>query len=117
MRKIQFVLVLAFLTLALGLQVNAAVTSMPFSSATAQQDTPPKQNELTGMADAKIFTGNVTRENGQYVLMETGTKTKYWLDDQAKAKEHEGKKVTITGTLDPTSKVIHISAIENNSSD
>jgi hypothetical protein len=117
MKKIHVVFVFASLMLILCLQANVVALSVPVSSATAQQDTPQKQNESTGMADAKVFKGNVTRDNGQFVLMETGTKAKYWLDDQAKAKEHEGKKVTITGTLDPTSKVIHIAAIENASAD
>ena len=36
----------------------------------------------------------------------------YHLDDQAKAKKYEGKKVRVTGTLDTQSNTIQISEIE-----
>jgi hypothetical protein len=52
------------------------------------------------------------QSHGQYVLLDSITKAMYALDDQDKAKQFEGKAVKVTGTLEATSKLIHVSNIE-----
>jgi len=46
------------------------------------------------------------KSGGKYVLYEAGTHTVYQLDDQDKAKEFSGQKVTVMGSK--TGKTIHV---------
>jgi hypothetical protein len=58
----------------------------------------------------KSFSGTVTKAQKQYVLKtDTGT---YQLDDQARAKRHKGKKVTVSGTLDRSTSMIRVTDIQ-----
>jgi hypothetical protein len=110
MKKVSSVLVLTILILAFGVQSNAM--PVPAPSAVAQQDSPQPQNDSEKASDVKVFTGKVMQSNGQYVLLDSMTKATYALDDQDKAKQFEGKAVKVTGTLETTSKIIHVSNIE-----
>jgi Protein of unknown function (DUF5818) len=75
----------------------------------AQQDEPaePAAQET----EAQTFTGQIMNHDGKFALHGEDGKT-YQLDDQDKAKEFDGKKVKITGSLDEESMTIHVSQIE-----
>ena len=60
---------------------------------------------------ATTFTGIISKSKDQFLLKELSTGKKYQLDDQAKAKPFEGKKVTISGVLN-ASNVIQIETID-----
>jgi hypothetical protein len=60
---------------------------------------------------AQSFTGTISKEGDTYVLKVSDTSS-YKLDDQDKAKEYEGKRVTVSGVLDPNSNVIRVQKIE-----
>ena len=49
---------------------------------------------------------------GKYVLFNPATKMTYAIDDQQKADEFAGQKVSVKGTLDSASKTIHVSSVE-----
>lgn len=55
----------------------------------------------------QLFAGTVVKSGDKYVLQDDAGKT-YEIDRQDLAKGHEGKKVTIQGTLDPDGKTIHV---------
>jgi len=76
---------------------------------TAQEEEPaaPAAQE----AEAQTFTGQIKNHDGTYMLHSEDGKA-YHLDDQDKAKEFDGKKVSVTGSLDEESMVITVSAIE-----
>jgi hypothetical protein len=46
------------------------------------------------------------------VLYDTATKTVYQLDDQKRPEQFAGAKVAETGTLDPSTKTIHVTGIK-----
>ena len=75
----------------------------------AQQDEPaePAAQET----EAQTFTGQIMNHDGKFALHGEDGKT-YQLDDQDKAKEFDGKKVKITGSLDEESMTILVSQIE-----
>jgi uncharacterized protein DUF5818 len=54
-----------------------------------------------------LFAGTVVKSGDKYVLQDDAGKT-YEIDHQDLVKPHEGKKVTIRGTLDPDGKTIHV---------
>ena len=49
---------------------------------------------------------------GKYVLFDSGSKTVYQLDDQKKPQTFAGAKVQVTGTLDSSTKTIHVANIK-----
>ena len=112
MKKIFLVSVRTAL-IVLGVTTSAPAFPVQGAAAVAQQDDAQKQEVSTPTADGMVFTGKVKQSNGQWVLVDSRTKTTYVLDDQEKAKPHQDKKVTVTGTLDLTGKVIHIAAIDD----
>jgi Protein of unknown function (DUF5818) len=76
---------------------------------TAQQDEPaePAAQET----EAQTFKGQIVNHEGKYALHSEDGKT-YQLDNQDKAKDFDGKKVTITGSLDEENMMIRVSEIE-----
>jgi hypothetical protein len=111
MKKVSSVLVLAILLLMLGVQLNAVPVPALSGFAAAQQDGAQAPSDPE-KAEVKVFTGKVMQSNGQYVLLDSISKTTYALDDQDKAKQFEGKAVKVTGTLKSAGNLIHVSDIE-----
>ena len=71
----------------------------------------PASGDIT-THEAKTFTGNVVKENGELVLKDPVTKVSYKLDDAAKAKPYIGKQVKVTGKLDTNNNKILMHSIE-----
>ena len=74
-----------------------------------QQQQAPQEN--------KTFTGKIQKlPSGQYALVTgqtpDGKLAGHFLDDQDNAKKYEGKQVTITGTFDMASNMIHVTNIQ-----
>jgi hypothetical protein len=65
-----------------------------------------------GAKNAKECSDACVKMGGKYVLYDAGTKTTYQLDDQGKAKEFSGQKVTVTGDYDKAGQTIHVSNIK-----
>ena len=76
--------------------------------ATASQSAQPGSNA----ARATTIFGKIIKQSGTYVLVESASKEHYSLDDQKTAKKYNGRAVFITGTIDVTSKSIHVQTIE-----
>jgi ADP-glucose pyrophosphorylase len=79
------------------------------------QDQQPQQQEPSArqqsQADQQI-TGKIVKSNdGKYVLVDSSS-TMYQLDDQDAAKKHEGRKVIVTGSLDASGSMIHVTSIK-----
>jgi hypothetical protein len=62
-------------------------------------------------ATAHTFTGAIAKEGDGFVL-KVQESTSYQLDDQDKAKEFDGQKVRVIGTLARDSNMIHVQKIE-----
>lgn len=73
---------------------------------TPAQDMPKKEEPK-----AATFTGTIVKDGDEYVLRDSSG-TVYHLDDSSRAKQFEGKSVTVTGQLDADSKTIHVSNIQ-----
>jgi uncharacterized protein YdeI (BOF family) len=71
-----------------------------------QQATPDSQNQ-SQQAQVQTFAGTIMKTGDKYVLQDTSG-TNYDVDRQDLVKSHEGKKVRISGTLDPDGKTIHV---------
>jgi|HubBroStandDraft_5_1064220.scaffolds.fasta_scaffold1015444_1 hypothetical protein len=76
----------------------------------ADQLQPPQPRRAT---EKTTFTGRIAESNnGKFVLQDSSTNASFFLDDQQKASSFNGKTVRVTGTLDPSSTVIHVIEIE-----
>jgi hypothetical protein len=98
-----------------------AAAMSPAAFAQQDQSAPPSSNEPQTQASPapdtsastqtqNSFSGTVVKAGKHYVL-KTDTKT-YQLDDQTKAKEFQGKQVTVSGTLDKSTGTIRVSDIQ-----
>ncbi len=61
---------------------------------------------------AKDCTIRCVNLGGKYTLFDPATRNIYQLDDQKKPATFAGAKVKVTGTLDATTKTIHVTAIK-----
>ena len=59
-------------------------------------------------SDTQTFSGTIVKADNKYVLQDSASGNTYDIDRQDLAKEHEGQKVRIAGTLDPNGKLIHV---------
>jgi len=60
----------------------------------------------------KDCTNRCVNMGGKYTLFDPATKTAYQLDDQKKPATFAGAKVAVTGTLNATTKTIHVASIK-----
>lgn len=117
------VLVLACGMVASSVQLYAQQTS-PSSQYPTQQprqgseqqpkQTPDQSGQQSPDAQAQsepgvqTFTGVIVKSGDKYVLQDSDSGNTYDVDRQDQVKQFEGKKVRIHGTLDASSKMIHI---------
>jgi Protein of unknown function (DUF5818) len=62
-------------------------------------------------APIQTFTGLISKEADSYVL-KVSASTSYKLDNQEQVQQYEGRRVRVTGTLDPSAKLIHVDKVE-----
>ncbi len=98
-------------TLALGAALFPAAFAQEQSSPPSQQDQGMSQSqpEQDSAQTPTAYTGTVMKSGGKYVLKtDAGT---LQLDDQAKAKKYNGKQVTVNGTVDKSTGMLHVTDI------
>ena len=103
-----------FSPIALGLVVGMGLTGVQLKAQQAdpQPAPPPSQQQQTAPdsqspSQTQTFAGTITKAGDKYVLQDASGTT-YDIDRQDLVKSHEGKKVRISGTLDPDGKTIHV---------
>ena len=93
---------------------------MPSQTTQPPQEKPNTQTPSTptGQADdthkqaaAQAFTGTILKSGDSFVL-KTADNMTYQLDDQARAKNFEGKQVQVTGSLDSSNSTIKVQDIK-----
>jgi streptogramin lyase len=90
-----------------------SLMSLP-ALAQAQQDSqqPRQANSAQSEQQAQAFMGKIARSKEGYILKDEASNTTYKLDNEDQAKQYVGKKVKVTGTLDPETGTIHVVSIE-----
>jgi uncharacterized protein YxjI len=78
----------------------------------SQDQSAPHQASPNDPNESQTFTGKIIKSGDKLVLTDATGKIVYQLDDQIKAKEFLDKNVKVTGVLDASTKMIHVSAIE-----
>jgi hypothetical protein len=80
----------------------------PSPSTPGTQQTPGAATPTPDASGSKEFVGTVLKQGDKFVLQETATGTTYDIDHQDEVKKFEGKKVRVKGTLDSSTKTIHV---------
>jgi hypothetical protein len=70
-----------------------------------------QHNMPANAASDKACTLGCVKGGAKLVLYDSSTKSAYELDDQKKAEQFAGEKVTVTGTLDKANNTIHVAKI------
>jgi len=80
-------------------------------SPTQQSPSQPSGNDQMSQGESQnAFTGTIVKAGDKYVL-KTDTAS-YQLDDQMRAKKYANKQVTLSGTLDNSTGIIHVTDIQ-----
>jgi len=76
---------------------------------TPDQSQSPAQDQMApnSAGETQEFVGTVVKQGDKYVLQDAAG-TSYDIDHQDEVKKFEGKKVRVNGTLDPSTKTIHV---------
>lgn len=112
MKRLKLSTLLLTLALVAGFCVVQPRLNAQQDQPTAQQPQPDSARQpVRQMSDSQTFVGKVAKSGGKFVLRDDTTKAIYMLDDQARAKKFDGQAVQVTGTLDPSTKTIHVSSI------
>lgn len=118
MKSMQHTVVLGLSACALAV-MNAASWGLPLHEGSATpmpllqepQQAPQTDQGRPDEAKATTFTGTVVKQGESYVLRDSSGAV-YRLDNASRAAQFEGKSVTVTGKLDPQTKMIHVDSIE-----
>jgi hypothetical protein len=86
-------------------QPNQPPSQPPSQTSPSQQPPNAQSGEAGG---AQTFTGTIVKSGDKYVLQDTETGKTYDIDHQDIVGQHVGRRVRVTGTLDPDGKTIHI---------
>jgi hypothetical protein len=78
-----------------------------------QQKPQPVAEPLLDPTNLRTFTGTIVKVHNQYVLQVSSDV--YQLDGQETARAFEGKEVKLTGTLDESTRWIHVTSVRLNS--
>jgi uncharacterized protein YdeI (BOF family) len=112
MKKVWVLAALCSLALMFGLATQGLAQANPQSEGSNQAQQQQPSQDGAGNEQAKTFVGKIVEADGKLVLQDMANKTTYQLDDQEKAKGFVDQKVRVTGTLDASSGMIRVSAIE-----
>jgi hypothetical protein len=98
------------LSLCIGLSVSPLNAQQTAPNRSGQQQAPDPQAQAqpdAQQSQGQVFAGTIVKSGDKYVLQDANN-TSYDIDRQDLAKDHEGQKVRIKGTLDPDGKTIHV---------
>jgi uncharacterized protein YdeI (BOF family) len=106
--------------LVIGLAATTALAqtqTQPQDPAQSPTQTQPAQpqaapNSADSMPQSQAFTGTVIKSSDGYMLQDDTNKSSYKLDDAKQARKFSGKNVKVTGTLDSTNNMIHVTNVQ-----
>ena len=91
-----------------GLGLNLAAQQTPSTPSASSMPQQQQADASNPQQSARSFEGKIAKSGDKLVLKETSTQTAYQLDDQDKAKQFQGKNVTVTATLDSSTNTLHV---------
>ena len=68
----------------------------------------PDSQAQSQQPGVQVFTGTIVKAGDKYMFQDSASGDTYDIDAQDQVKQFEGKKVRVHGTLDPSTKMIHV---------
>lgn len=93
------------------LTITGEVTDSSCARMGSHEAMEKQHNMPANTAIDKTCTLACVKAGAKLVLYDSSTKTAYELDDQKKAGQFAGEKVTVTGTVDKANNTIHVAKI------
>ena len=90
----------------------------PSSAKSTSAQTRPQESGIAAQAQQQAqqpsqeFQGTIEKVSTKYILEDKASGARYQLDNQDKAKQFLGEDVKVSGTLDPNTDTIAVSAIQ-----
>jgi hypothetical protein len=112
MKRLFFTIIYAVAGIGLVQAADHTFTGEIMDSQCAQMGSHDNMMKGEGAKNAKECTLACVKSGGKYALYDPSAKKAYQIDNQKKAADYAGQKVTITGTLDSGSDSIHITNIQ-----
>jgi hypothetical protein len=114
MKKLGLMVVMLMIasTVSFGKKADKTYTGEIMDSTCAKMGNHDAGYKLTGTNTPKDCTLACVKSGAKFVLYDASKKTTYELDDQDKAKDLAGQKVNVEGTLDSSTKTIHVDKIQ-----
>lgn len=114
MKKLGLMVVMLMIAspVSFGKKADKTYTGEIMDSTCAKMGNHDAGYKLTGTNTPKDCTLACVKSGAKFVLYDASKKTTYELDDQDKAKDLAGQKVNVEGTLDSSTKTIHIDKIQ-----
>ncbi len=106
-------LLLALTPFSFAKRAEKTYTGEVMDSACAKMGNHDAGYKMTGTNTPKDCTLACVKSGSKLVLYDPTTKTTYQLDDQEKAKELAGQNVKVEGTLNKSTKTIHVDNIQS----
>ena len=110
MKKLNLLVMLVALGVVAWMVPAANLHAVSHSAVLSAQEDEPAE-PAAQESETQTFTGQIMNHDGKYALHGEDGKT-YQLDDQEKAKDFDGKKVKVAGSLNEESMTIHVNEIE-----
>jgi hypothetical protein len=99
-------------TVSFGKKADKTYTGEIMDSTCAKMSNHDAGYKLTGTNTPKDCTLACVKSGAKVVLYDAAANTAYELDDQDKAKDLAGQKVKVEGTLNNSTKTIHVDKIQ-----
>ena len=93
-------------------QTAMAQNAKSYPIASVRQQPVQQGEEQKSSPETKTFTGKIVKSGDMFVLSDEQHQTTYKLDNQKMAKEFVDRDVKVTGVLDESAGMIHVSTIE-----
>jgi len=75
---------------------------------TAPNASAPSQGSAAQAGGVQAFSGTIVKQGDKYMLQDESSGQTYDIDHQDEVQKYVGKRVRVHGTLDPSSKMIHL---------
>lgn len=114
MKKLGLIVVMLMIatTVSFGKKADKTYTGEIMDSQCSKAGNHDAGYKLTGTNTPKDCALACVKAGGKFVLYDATAKTAYELDDQDKAKDLAGQKVKVEGTLNSSTKTIHVDKIQ-----
>ena len=114
MKKLGLMVVVLMIatTFSFGKKADKTYTGEIMDSTCAKMGNHDAGYKLTGTNTPKDCTLACVKGGAKFVLYDSATKATYELDDQDKAKDLAGQNVKVEGTLNNSTKTIHVDTIQ-----